>query len=98
MFIADAGIALWIVGLLLIGALGFFLVLATMLCRFIAWIFRMITGISTRRKPPAPPRIPARRHTLCPHPGCGHTNSPTALYCARCGRPLHRAYDVDAYG
>jgi Na+-transporting methylmalonyl-CoA/oxaloacetate decarboxylase gamma subunit len=95
---ADAGITLWIAGILLIGVLGFFLVLVTLMVRFIGWVFRSITGTPARHKRVSgPPANPSRR-MVCPHPGCAHTNGPTALYCGRCGRPLRRTYDVDAYG
>ena len=98
MFVADAGITLWIAGLFLVGLLGFFVVLVTMLFRFIGWFFRAVTGghEASERSSPAP--IHQRRRLVCPHPGCGHSNGPTALYCGRCGRPLRRAYDVDAHG
>jgi len=97
MFVADAGIALWIAGLLLVGFLGFFLVAVTMAFRFIGWVFRALTGGGAGQQAGSPNAGGARR-MVCPHPGCGHHNRPTALYCGRCGRPLRQAYDVDAYG
>lgn len=98
MFVADAGITLWIIVILLVGLLGFFLVLATMVVRFLGWVFRALTGrLGAEERADALPGNPERR-VICPHPGCGHTNGPTALYCARCGRPLRRAYDVNGYG
>jgi hypothetical protein len=98
MFVADAGIALWIAGLLLVGMLGFFLVAVTMVCRFVAFIFRAVTGVSKAGKRRCVPRTASPRRMICPHLGCGHNNEPTALYCGRCGRPLRQTYDVDAYG
>jgi hypothetical protein len=98
MFVADAGIALWIAGLLLLGLLGFVVMVVALLFRFMGWVFRALIGGSAarHRSDQAPGR--ADRRMLCPHPGCGCTNGPTALYCGRCGRPLRRTYDVDAYG
>jgi hypothetical protein len=98
MFVADAGIALWIAAFLLIGVLGFVVMTVALLFRFVGWLFRAIIGTSAGRRQGSHPRISQPRHTICPHPGCGHANGPTALYCGRCGRPLRRAYDVDAYG
>ena len=98
MFVADAGIALWIAAFLLIGVFGFFVMAVALLFRFLGWLFRTITGTSAARRPGSEPRIRQLRQMICPHPGCGHANGPTALYCGRCGRPLRRAYDVDAYG
>jgi len=98
MVVGDAGIALWILGLLAVGVVGFVLVLLTMLIRFMAWIFRGITGGCGRRGRSVLPGEQGPLRRLCPHAGCGHANVPTALYCARCGRPLRQTYDVDAYG
>ena len=90
MFVADAGIGLWVVAVLLVGLLGFFLVVATLVVRFVGWVFRVLTGRRQR-----PTRVDSRpnpgRQMICPHVGCGHVNGPLALYCARCGRPLHSA-------
>jgi hypothetical protein len=98
MFVADAGIALWIGVFFLIGGFGFFVMAVALLFRFIGWLFRTITGVSATGRQGSEPQINRQRHAICPHPGCGHANGPTALYCGRCGRPLRRAYDVDAYG
>ena len=97
MFVADAGIGLWIAGLLLIGFFGFFLVVVTMVLRFIGWIFRKLAG-SDGSGQVGVARAAGARRLICPHAGCGHSNIPTALFCGRCGRPLRRTYDVDAYG
>jgi hypothetical protein len=98
MFVADAGAALWIAGLLLVGFLGFFLVLVTMVFRFIGWIVRSLLGLGSPDRSVAVPGYHVGRRLVCPHPGCGHSNRATALYCGRCGRPLRQTYDVDAYG
>jgi hypothetical protein len=98
MFVADAGIAVWVFGFLLLGVLGFFVMAAALLIRFIGWVFRAAIGGSGAGREARAAQPSAPRHGVCPHPGCGHVNGPTALYCGRCGRPLRRTYDVGAYG
>lgn len=98
MFVADAGIAIWIAGLLVVGVLGFFVMAVVLAFRFIGWLLRALTGGLGANQPDSRPPTNCPRRLVCPHPGCGHANGPTALYCGRCGRPLRRTYDVDAYG
>jgi len=98
MFVADAGIAVWVIGLLLIGLLGFCVMVVALVFRFIGWTFRALTGGSAGGGSGSLPHGGRSRRLICPHQGCGHSNDPTALFCARCGRPLRRTYDVDAYG
>lgn len=98
MFVADAGIAIWIAGFLLLGVFGFFVMIVALLFRFIGWLFRTMTGGSAGCKQEGVPRTGRGRRRVCPHPGCGHANRPAALFCGRCGRPLRQTYDVDAYG
>jgi hypothetical protein len=98
MFVADAGIAVWVIGFLLIGLLGFGVMVVALLFRFLGWTFRAITGGSAEGELGNPLPGGRSRRLTCPHRGCGHNNDPTALFCARCGRPLRRTYDVDAYG
>lgn len=98
MFVADAGIALWVAGLVLIGFIGFFLVAVTMVFRFIGWALRALIGGTAASKQAGMSPADRGRRMICPHPGCGHSNGPTALFCGRCGRPLRQTYDVDAYG
>lgn len=97
MFVADAGIGLWVVAVLLVGLLGFFLVVATLVVRvatlvvrFLGWVLPVLTGRRQRPTRVDSPPNPGRQ-MICPHVGCGHVNGPLALYCARCGRPLHSA-------
>ena len=98
MFLADAGIAVWIIGFLLVGVLGFGVMVVALLFRFIGWTFRAMTGRPGTRKSLQMARADRHRRLICPHRGCGHTNEPIAIFCGRCGRPLRRTYDVDAYG
>jgi hypothetical protein len=98
MLLADAGIAVWVIGFLLIGVLGFFVMIVTLVFRFIGWTFRTIRGGSVRGRSVGLTDGGRSRRLTCPQRGCGHSNNPTALFCARCGRPLRRTYDVDAYG
>ena len=98
MFVADAGIGVWIVGLLLLGLFGFFVMFVALVFRLIGWFFRTLGGGSGAGKAAGPLQDNPSRRLLCPQPGCGHNNEPTALYCGRCGRPLRRTYDVGSYG
>ena len=82
MFVADAGIALWIAGLLLLGLLGFVVMVVALLFRFIGWILRALLGGAADRHRGDQAPGGAHRRTLCPHPGCGYTNGPTALTAA----------------
>lgn len=88
MFVADAGVAFWVVGLLLVGVLGFAVVLISLIFKFIAWILRSLFKIFTPRRSAQQPVDSYARRNICPRRGCGHSNGPTALYCGRCGRPL----------
>lgn len=96
MLLADAGITVWIVGLFVIGILGFVVSILTILFRVFGRVLGFVFGSGTKKPPLVPPSPPANR--ICPHTGCGHANQPTALYCARCGQPLRKRHDVDAYG
>ena len=98
MLLADAGIAVWVIGFLLVGILGFAVMILALVFRFIGWTFRAVTGGSACGKQRGAGHADHVRRLLCPHRGCGHSNEPTAIFCGRCGRPLRRTYDVDAYG
>jgi hypothetical protein len=98
MFIADAGIAIWVVGLFLVGLLGFFVMCVALVFRFLGWLLRALTGSGARNRRDNLPPSHGRNRLVCAHRGCGHANDPTAFFCGRCGRPLRRTYDVDAYG
>ncbi len=98
MLIADAGIAVWIIGFLLVGVLGFAVMIVALVFRFIGWTFRTITGGSAAGKSRGVSHADRVRRLICPYRGCGHSNEPIAIFCGRCGRPLRRTYDVDANG
>jgi len=99
MLIADAGITVWVGVLLLVGVLGFFVMVVALVFRFLGWILRTLAGVFRGSRNAATPATNTHgRSLVCPHAGCGHINGPTALYCARCGRPLRRTYDVNTYG
>lgn len=88
MFVADGGIAIWIIGLLLVGLLGFGVVLFSLIFKFLAWLLRSLVKIVAPRRPAHCALDDATRRTICPHADCGRANGPTALYCGRCGRRL----------
>lgn len=96
MILADFVVVWWVGGLLLLGIVGFFVMAVALAVRFIGFVFRSLFGWPNEA-PPEAPRGSGRRR-VCPHRRCGHLNPPAARYCARCGRPLRAAYDVDAYG
>lgn len=87
MMLADGGIFfVWIGGVLLIGFVGFFAVLLTMVARFFSFLLRggrsLVNG-TPRLDPPAP-----AGQRACPNRRCGHTNRRDARYCARCGMQM----------
>lgn len=99
MLLADS-VILVVAGLLLIGLIGFFFMSVVLVARFFRFVFRVMTG---GRRPPAPAGCPTRnkrppRTIPCPSERCGNPNPVGAQYCARCGRPLAREADLDAYG
>ena len=60
--------------------------------RFLGFLLRLVTGAGRGKSY-------EKKHVfVCAHRGCGHVNPSGARYCGRCGRPLNRHEDVDAYG
>lgn len=94
MCMADMSVFVWFGGAMLFGVVGFFVVLATIIARAVSALF----GRHTRHAHPNGRHVTPAQRIICPHPGCGHANEPQAVYCARCGRPLHRKTELDAYG
>lgn len=96
MILADA-VIVWIVGALLIGLLGFFVLLLVAVLRVFRFVLRLVLGpwrrASTLRPPGAAGRCP-----VCQHSRCGHLNRADARYCGRCGRPLSLSVSVDRHG
>lgn len=97
MVLADAGITLiWVGGVLLVGFVGFFVVLLSMLARALGFVWR---ALIPRRHNRSGTILESRCvGQVCPHPRCGHINRAEARYCARCGNPLGDPEDVDSYG
>jgi hypothetical protein len=64
--------------------------------RFLGFLLRLVTGggRGSRSNLACDPA----RGAICSHRSCGHVNPSGARYCGRCGRPLNRHEDVDAYG
>ena len=91
----DFGIS--IIVILVVGFIGFFVVMAVMVTRLVGYVLRSLFSGSSGRADPTR-RISARPGRICPDPRCAHVNSPAARYCARCGQPLGAVCDVDAYG
>ena len=95
MLLGDSVIVI-VVGLILIGIIGFFVMLVALGVRFIGFVVRAVSGAG--RTEPRKRPLSGKRGDPCPHPRCGHANRPGARYCARCGRSLHQPNTVDAYG
>lgn len=112
--LADVSVIVWVGGAMLIGFVGFFVMILAFITRLIRYVFRSISGPAQRgpvdRQVPRGaarqvPRGAARpvaprqgRPVICPHPRCGHANPRGGVYCSRCGRPLSRSSELDAYG
>jgi len=86
----------WIVGLMLLGIIGFFVMAVALVFRFLAFVFRSLFGTDNAREVSAAAPRPLPR--ICEDASCGHVNPPQAQYCGRCGRTLLHPRDVDAYG
>jgi len=86
--IADAGIV-WFGLILVIGFVGFFVVLVSAVIRFLVFLGRTMTP---KRQIGESASTPADRDALsvCTNDRCGFLNQPGAKFCARCGRPLNR--------
>jgi len=95
MLAADA--VIWIGLLLLVGFVGFFVVVIVMGVRLIGYVFRALFGTSSTDDKRELPHA-ARNGRRCPRPACQHVNPSRAQFCARCGQPLGAFCDVDAYG
>lgn len=95
MMLADVGISVWVVGLFVVGILGFVVSILTIVFRLLGRLFGFVRGNPRAAQSGPPTRA---RGLACPRAGCGHVNQPTALYCARCGQPFYKRHDVDAYG
>lgn len=95
MVLADFGFA-WFGIILLVGFLGFFVVLLAAALRVVGAIWRAIIG-SGRRAGPARHTTQASPH-VCENPRCGYLNSGNARYCARCGHTLGHTAGLSSYG
>ena len=96
--LADGGITVvWVGGILLLGFLGFFVMLIAALGRCIGFVLRLLVG-NARRVDAAGPSSVSGAGRPCGHPRCGHLNPADARYCARCGSALGPPDDVDRYG
>ena len=83
MTLAAGDIVVVVIGVLAVGFLGFFAVVAAMVVRFIGFVLRLGSR-SVRREPLA--QGPAVRS--CPNVRCGYLNPANARYCARCGQAM----------
>lgn len=93
MLLADS-VILVVGGLFIVGIIGFFLMLVVLIGKFLGFVFR---ALSSSAHSAEHPRFQTRQE-VCPHLRCGYVNRFGARYCARCGRPLCRTDELDAYG
>ncbi|MCK4341130.1 MAG: hypothetical protein KAY37_05330 [Phycisphaerae bacterium] len=96
MLLADL-VIVWVGVVLLVGFVGFFVIVIGAVLRFFAFLFRPLfrNERRLRRHAEAPP-MPAAR--FCENPRCGCLNPGGARYCARCGHVLGPVTNVDSYG
>jgi hypothetical protein len=93
--LGEAMVMVWVAGLLLLGFLGFFVVLALVVVKFTRSVFGSVFGhggwtASAERSGPAV--------RLCGNERCGYLNPAQARYCARCGRKLGALQGADEHG
>lgn len=93
MVLADS--VMLVVGLMLLGVVGFFFMVLALAVRLVRFVCRALLGSAADA--PRSARA-ARLRTPCSNRQCGHPNRAGARYCARCGRPLDGQVNVDAYG
>jgi len=88
----------WTVAVVIFFAVGFFGIAVAIVATIIGAVRRILgwSGSGSADQVPVPPPPPAGR--VCPHPRCGNRNRADAVYCSRCGRPLRRTCELDAYG
>jgi hypothetical protein len=99
MFLADVPFVLVFAGLLMLGIVGFLIMVVTMIFSAIGSAFRALIGRPERSaEGDERPRPVVAVGIVCERPGCGHVNPPRARFCARCGRRLVRAGELDEYG
>ncbi len=92
----EPGVTILVGGAFLIGVLGFFVMMASLLLRAFRWAIR---SLAETTPPPAAAELgvpPAKR--TCPYADCAHDNPPAAIFCARCGRRLPEPYDGGGHG
>lgn len=96
--LADGGITfVWVGGILLLGFLGFFVMVIAVLGRFVRSVIRALAGKPWQGGAAGSP-AGGRAERICQHPRCGHLNPGDARYCGRCGSNLGPPEDVDHYG
>jgi hypothetical protein len=80
-----------------VGLIGFFVMAVVLVLRVLRAAGRALFG-PAHGSAVRPPPLPGADRQVCPHERCGHVNRGMSRFCARCGRPLRRPADIDAYG
>lgn len=97
MTVAAADIVIVVIGVLAVGFLGFFAVVAAMVVRFITFVLRPVLHLGSRHvEPDSPAHGPTVRS--CPNMHCGYLNPADARYCARCGQALDAVVRPEHHG
>ncbi len=86
--LADV-VFVWFGGVLLIGFIGFFVVVLSLLGRALRAIGRALSGSEYHSEGHL--TINGDKVRICGVEHCGYLNRGHARYCARCGSPLDRA-------
>lgn len=96
--LAEANVVFVVIGTMLVGVVGFVvMVFALLWSAFDALRRGLGFGSRARRVRRLERDEFAYVHVACGHADCRHVNPPGARFCARCGRALRRP-DVDDYG
>lgn len=93
--LADASVFIWFAVAMAIGFIGFFVMLIALALRAFKAAYEHLSG---RAAGPRGLARAGRGELVCPHSRCGHVNARNGVYCSRCGRPLDRGSELDAYG
>lgn len=94
MLLADSFVTV-VGGLLVLGTIGFVVLSVALVVKILQFVFRRLAGLPAGRSGTL---LTRDGRPVCTQSRCGHLNPVGAQFCARCGRPLSRDRDLDAYG
>ncbi len=84
---ASATVIFWVIAAVLIGFVGFFILLLAGAFKLLRFVLRQLLWefSGDRTEVYSDVGAPAMK---CPRAGCGHVNNSVARYCGRCGQRL----------